>query len=336
MIDLTPDRGRLQPSDTAAATRRRRAPAVARRRCRGRGGDVRRRERRPLDAAHAAPVHARRRRGVGGEARAQVARGALGQLRRRGSGDRQSRRLLRRCASTRRRRAARSATSCTATWRPRRRRRLRRPAHRLGLRRPRRGAACEIRADVRNVGLAAHDRRASGYRFEAVLRDAETVRGERVTTCSTRCCRVTHGRGGTRTRSRPAFGWPRLTDGRWSSGPSSRTTPRPSGPPVAIRRWPLDLRAAESPYSLADADEFIADSRHRLLLGERARLAVTDSGRAASSSAASASTSSPTGRRRRSATGSRRRRAAGRRPGERRASSWTGPSASSASSASSC
>ena len=31
-----------------------------------------------------------------------------------------------------------------------------------------------------------------------------------------------------------------------------------------------------SAYSLADAEEFIADSRHRLLLGERARLAVTD------------------------------------------------------------
>ncbi len=44
-----------------------------------------------------------------------------------------------------------------------------------------------------------------------------------------------------------------------------------------MARW---IFALPIPYTLADAEAFIADARHRLLLGERARLAVTraDSG----------------------------------------------------------
>ena len=133
----------------------------------------------------------------------------------------------------------------------------------------------EIRADVRNAA-SRRTIAASGYAFEAVLRDADTVRGERVTD-------VLHAMlpgdprpwrdPGTRA---PGFGWPRLTDGRLvvrPFEPDDAAAERAACSDPDVPRW---IFGVPREYSLADAEEFIADSRHRLLLGERARLAVTD------------------------------------------------------------
>jgi RimJ/RimL family protein N-acetyltransferase len=133
----------------------------------------------------------------------------------------------------------------------------------------------EIRADKRNVG-SRRTIAASGYAFEAVLRDADTVHGERVTD-------VLHAMlpGDTRPWRDPGarprnFGWPRLTDGRLVIRPfelddAQEVQAACSDPDVA--KW---IFGVPSEYSPADAEQFIADSRHRLLAGERARLAVTD------------------------------------------------------------
>ena len=81
------------------------------------------------------------------------------------------------------------------------------------------------------------------------------------------------GRRGGRARPRLA-----AADGRprWSSGPSSRTTPRPSRPPATTRTSRTGSTGCRRRTRSADAEGFIADARRRLLAGERARLAVTD------------------------------------------------------------
>ena len=73
-----------------------------------------------------------------------------------------------------------------------------------------------------------------------------------------------------------SLGWPRLTDGRLVVRPFE-----PDDAPAVqaacddpdVAHWIFGLPA---PYSLADAERFIADARRRLAAGERARLAVTD------------------------------------------------------------
>jgi RimJ/RimL family protein N-acetyltransferase len=70
--------------------------------------------------------------------------------------------------------------------------------------------------------------------------------------------------------------WPRLTDGRLlvrPFEPDDAPAVRAACDDPDVAHWIFGL---PSPYALSDAEEFIADARHRLLLGERARLAVTD------------------------------------------------------------
>ena len=212
--------------------------------------DVRRRGRRPLDAADAAPLHARRRRGVG--RRRGSASGA------RSGGPTSPPRTPRparssapaACASSRSTSAARSATSCTATIGGRgvadRVRRRCSPTGRfdeLGLGR------IEIRADVRNVA----SRRtivAAGYRFEGVLRGAMTVagraRGRRAATRSLPGDPRPWRTPGRRRRPPASAGRGSPTAG-WSSGPSSRTTPRPSGRPATTRTSPTGSSGCPRP-----------------------------------------------------------------------------------------
>ena len=135
----------------------------------------------------------------------------------------------------------------------------------------------EIRADVRNVA-SRRTAMAAGYRYEGVLRRAMTVGDERVDDVL-----FSLVPGDPRpwqtgaTEAGPAgLGWPRLTDGRLLVRPFD-----PDDAPAVqaacddpdVAHWIFGLPA---PYRLEDAEAFIADARHRLLLGERARLAVTD------------------------------------------------------------
>jgi RimJ/RimL family protein N-acetyltransferase len=133
----------------------------------------------------------------------------------------------------------------------------------------------QIRADTRNVP-SRRTIAACGYAFEAVLRDAEVVHGERVSdvlhALLPRDPRPWRDPG---TASR-GFGWPRLTDGRLVVRPYEQED-APAEQALCdqpeMAHW---LHLVPGPYGLTDAEEFIADSRHRLLLGDRARLAITD------------------------------------------------------------
>ena len=137
----------------------------------------------------------------------------------------------------------------------------------------------EIRADVRNV--ASRLTAAScGFRYEGVLRRAMTVQGERVDNAIYALVpgdpRSWRSGPATATASQGPLGWPRMTDGRLLIRPFEPD----DAPAVAtacddadIARW---IHRLPSPYTLGDAESFITDARHRLLIGERARLAVTD------------------------------------------------------------
>jgi RimJ/RimL family protein N-acetyltransferase len=138
----------------------------------------------------------------------------------------------------------------------------------------------EIRADVRNVA-SRRTAIAAGYRYEGVLRGAMTVQDERVDDAlyallpgDPRPWRDEEvaGNGPATT----CLGWPRLTDGRLLLRPFE-----PDDAPAVqaacddpdVAHWIYGL---PEPYTLADAEWFIADARDRLLRSERARLAVTD------------------------------------------------------------
>jgi RimJ/RimL family protein N-acetyltransferase len=74
----------------------------------------------------------------------------------------------------------------------------------------------------------------------------------------------------------PTLGWPRLADDRlvvrpFQPGDAPAVRAACDDPDVA--HW---IHRLPTPYSLDDAQAFIADARHRLLSGERARLAVAD------------------------------------------------------------
>jgi RimJ/RimL family protein N-acetyltransferase len=148
----------------------------------------------------------------------------------------------------------------------------------------------EIRADVRNVA-SRRTATGAGYRFEGVLRRAMTVGDERVDDAlyalvpgDPRPWREDDAAGSgtvaagvaTGAAGRPTpLGWPRLTDGRLLVRPFEPD----DAPAVAaacddpdVAHW---IHLLPAPYGLADAETFIADARHRLLLDERARLAVT-------------------------------------------------------------
>ena len=139
----------------------------------------------------------------------------------------------------------------------------------------------EIRVDARNVA-SRRTALSAGYRTEGVLRGARTVGSERVDDVlyalvpgDPRPWREGAEPAGAATP--PTLGWPLLTDGRvivrpFEPGDAPAVQAACDDPDVA--QW---IFALPSPYTLADAEAFIADARHRLLLGERARLAVTGS-----------------------------------------------------------
>ena len=133
----------------------------------------------------------------------------------------------------------------------------------------------EIRADARNVA-SRRTAVAAGYRFEGVLRRAMAVGDERVDDVLFSLVpgdpRPWHAEAA---GAADGLGWPRLTDGRLVVRPFE-----PDDAPAVqaacddqdVAHWIFGL---PTPYRLVDAEAFIADARHRLLLGERARLAVT-------------------------------------------------------------
>ena len=133
----------------------------------------------------------------------------------------------------------------------------------------------EIRADARNVA-SRRTAVAAGYRFEGVLRRAMAVGDERVDDVLFSLVpgdpRPWHAEAA---GAADSLGWPRLTDGRLVVRPFE-----PDDAP-AVQAACDDQDVAHgifglpTPYRLVDAEAFIADARHRLLLGERARLAVT-------------------------------------------------------------
>jgi len=72
------------------------------------------------------------------------------------------------------------------------------------------------------------------------------------------------------------LGWPRLTDGRLvvrPYEPDDAAAEQALCDQPEMAQW---LHLVPAPYALADAVEFIADSRRRLVAGDRARMAITD------------------------------------------------------------
>ena len=139
-----------------------------------------------------------------------------------------------------------------------------------------------IRADTRNAA-SRRTIAACGYRFEGVLRGNDVVGGERVDDVlhalmpdDPRPWRADSAADAAGELTPRALGWPRLTDGRVVVRPfepddAAAVQAACDDPDVA--HW---IHLVPTPYSLGDAREFVAESRHRLLLGERARLAVAD------------------------------------------------------------
>ena len=137
----------------------------------------------------------------------------------------------------------------------------------------------EIRADVRNVA-SRRTAASAGYRLEGVLRGAMTVRDERVDDAlyallpgDPRPWR--HGEMAAGWEA-PCLGWPRLTDGRLllrPFEPEDAPAVRAACDDPDVAHW---IHRLPAPYTLADAEWFIADARERLLRNERARLAVSD------------------------------------------------------------
>ena len=138
----------------------------------------------------------------------------------------------------------------------------------------------QIRADTRNVA-SRRTIAACGYRFEGVLHGNDVVGGARVDDVlhalapgDPRPWRRDPAADAAGVLTPRALGWPRLTDGRVVVRPfepddAAAVQAACDDPDVA--HW---IHLLPTPYSLSDARQFIAESRHRLLLGERARLAV--------------------------------------------------------------
>ena len=140
----------------------------------------------------------------------------------------------------------------------------------------------QIRADTRNAA-SRRTIAACGYRFEGVLRGNDVGGGKRVDDVlhalapdDQRPWRRDSAAGAAGELSPRALGWPRLTDGRVAVRPfepDDAAAVRAAADDSDVAHWIFGL---PSPYTTAAAEQFIADARHRLLLSERARLAVAD------------------------------------------------------------
>ena len=131
----------------------------------------------------------------------------------------------------------------------------------------------EITADADNVA-SQRVAQSAGFRREGVRRSYLPVRGRRTDDVMLAIVRgdPRPGEGDPRPGE---LGWPRLSDGRLLVRPfeqdeASAVQAACDDPDVA--HW---IHGLPAPYSLADAEWFIADARRRLAAGERARLAVT-------------------------------------------------------------
>jgi RimJ/RimL family protein N-acetyltransferase len=132
----------------------------------------------------------------------------------------------------------------------------------------------EIMAHIDNIG-SQRVALAAGFSREGVLRSYLRARGRR--TDDVLFAMLPGDPRPTPRERRPGeLGWPRLTDGRLVARPFE-----PDDAPAVqaacddpdVAHW---IHGLPAPYTLADAEWFIADARRRLAAGERARLGVTD------------------------------------------------------------
>ena len=129
-------------------------------------------------------------------------------------------------------------------------------------------------ADADNVA-SQRVARSAGFQREGLCRAFLPVRGRRTDDV---LFGMLPGDPRPQRDGRPAgeFGWPRLTDGRLvvrPYEPDDAAAEQSLCDQPEMAQW---LHLVPAPYSLADAEEFIADSRRRLLAGDRARMAITD------------------------------------------------------------
>ncbi len=154
----------------------------------------------------------------------------------------------------------------------------------------------QIRADVRNAA-SRRTVTAAGFRLEGVLRDNDVIRGARVDDALYSLLPGDRrpaddagdggggvggdasgdvGGGASGGDAPPSLGWPRLPDGRLvvrPFEPDDAPAVRAACDDPDVAHW---IHLLPAPYTQADAEWFVADARHRLLVGDRARLAICD------------------------------------------------------------
>ncbi len=131
----------------------------------------------------------------------------------------------------------------------------------------------EISAFADNVG-SQRVALAAGFSYEGLRRSLVTARGRRRDDVLFAMVPADARPGAG--DPRPRLGWPRLTDGRLvvrPFEPDDAAAVQAACDDPDIARW---IHRLPTPYTQADAQAFIAEARQHLLLGRRARLAVTD------------------------------------------------------------
>jgi len=127
----------------------------------------------------------------------------------------------------------------------------------------------ELVTDVDNIG-SQRVAQAAGFRREGVLRGYLTARGRRSDD-------VVFGMVPSDLRKpRIPLADPRLADGRLvvrPFEPDDAPAVREACDDPDVAHW---IHLVPSPYTAADAEEFVAESRQRLAAGDRARLAIVD------------------------------------------------------------